>query len=370
MHPTNHAAPPSDALDRRLLLGAAGLAGIAALASRGNAGPLTPPAGAVASTAKPLAEIEPRTAVNAANTPPSATAAFRITQPGSYYLTGNIVGVAGRRGVEIAANGVTLDLAGFALQGVPGSGEGVILLLGSASGITIRNGHISGWGNAGINLQAATAFNSRVEGVTVTNNGEGILVYSHSFVTGCIVNANTGVGISAIAYCVIERCMVRGNGASGIVGGDAAVITACTANENTGNGISSFSLGYVTGCSCMNNTGDGIIVGNRNRVIDNLLFGNGVGPPLAAGIHMLATSSGRNHIEGNTCSGNGRGYSAESPNNILLRNTASLNGSNWEIVANNRVLVLVAASNAAFTGNSGGTALSPASYDPNANFTI
>jgi hypothetical protein len=49
----------------------------------------------VASTYKTLSEIEPRIALNQANTPGSASKLFRITQPGSYYLTGN----AGRRGL-------------------------------------------------------------------------------------------------------------------------------------------------------------------------------------------------------------------------------------------------------------------------------
>ena len=49
----------------------------------------TPPAGPVASTPGP----EPRTAVNAASTPGDADSLYRITQPGSYYLTENLAGV-------------------------------------------------------------------------------------------------------------------------------------------------------------------------------------------------------------------------------------------------------------------------------------
>ncbi|HYC99633.1 MAG TPA: hypothetical protein VEB22_00270, partial [Phycisphaerales bacterium] len=82
-HPAD-APGPVPPFERRLLLGAAGLAGIAALASRrAEAGPLVPPAGAVAPTAKPLGELEPRTAVNATNTPGNLTNVYRITQPGS-----------------------------------------------------------------------------------------------------------------------------------------------------------------------------------------------------------------------------------------------------------------------------------------------
>jgi hypothetical protein len=63
---------PSAPVDRRLLLGAVGLAGVAALsAGRAKAagGPLNPPAGAVSPTGKTLAEIEPRTATLATTDP-------------------------------------------------------------------------------------------------------------------------------------------------------------------------------------------------------------------------------------------------------------------------------------------------------------
>jgi len=66
------------------------------------AGPLDPPAGPVTSTYKTLTEVEPRTAINTTNTPGDADSLFKITQPGSYYLTGNITGVAAKHGIEIA----------------------------------------------------------------------------------------------------------------------------------------------------------------------------------------------------------------------------------------------------------------------------
>src|SRR5262245_4805347 len=80
------------------------------------AGPLNPPPGPVASTYKTLGEVEPRIAVNAVNTPGDAQAVFKITQPGSYYLTGNIAGVSGKSTIQIASDHVALDLGGFAIS--------------------------------------------------------------------------------------------------------------------------------------------------------------------------------------------------------------------------------------------------------------
>ncbi len=49
-------------------------------------------------------QIEPRTIVNATNTPGDAANSFIIKQPGSYYLTTNLVGVSGKGGIEILTN--------------------------------------------------------------------------------------------------------------------------------------------------------------------------------------------------------------------------------------------------------------------------
>src|SRR5437868_1893082 len=54
------------------------------------AGPLNPPAGPVAPSYKTLTEVEPRIAVNATNTPGNSAYSYRITQQGSYYLTGDV----------------------------------------------------------------------------------------------------------------------------------------------------------------------------------------------------------------------------------------------------------------------------------------
>src|SRR4051794_28495446 len=87
-------------------------------------GSLTPP-GAPAPTMKTLDQLEPRVPVSATTTPGDATSVFKITQPGSYYLTGNITGASGKHGTFIAAGNVTLDLMGFELVGVAGSLDGI-----------------------------------------------------------------------------------------------------------------------------------------------------------------------------------------------------------------------------------------------------
>src|SRR5262245_28629382 len=82
------------------------------------AGDLIPPVGPVLPTMKPLSDVEPRAAISATNTPGDGDSIFRITQPGSYYLTGNITGVAGKSALKVSyADHVTIDLAGFVING-------------------------------------------------------------------------------------------------------------------------------------------------------------------------------------------------------------------------------------------------------------
>ena len=88
-----------------VLLALLALIGMVAADVRG--GPLDPsnPPG---STQKPLSEVEPRVAVN--NLPGDATAVHIISQPGSYYLIDDVLGVTGKNGIVITSRNVTLDL--------------------------------------------------------------------------------------------------------------------------------------------------------------------------------------------------------------------------------------------------------------------
>jgi hypothetical protein len=91
--------------------GALAIALIASFAGVVRGGPLDPPA----PPASTLPLVEPRTPIRQ----PASAAGFPIviSAPGSYYLAENITGVAGSAGIWIFANGVTLDLNGFALTG-------------------------------------------------------------------------------------------------------------------------------------------------------------------------------------------------------------------------------------------------------------
>ncbi|MCC6383334.1 MAG: right-handed parallel beta-helix repeat-containing protein [Dehalococcoidia bacterium] len=368
------------------------------------AGPLNPPAGPITSTYKTLTEVEPRIAVNAANTPGTSTGVFRISQPGSYYLAGNVAGLSGKHGIEIASSGVTLDLNGFDLVGVPGSLDGVSVTSSSFTGIAVVNGSVRNWGDKGVEMQGV---GNRVERVrAVSNSVAGFGLANGCAATGCNASQNAGAGFvgafgcsftDCIAYInttdgfvttnigsTFANCLAHGSGGAGFnVGSGAALVgcsasgcagngftagitatlSGCSASLNGGHGISVASAGSVIACSSRSNALDGILVTSNATVRDNAVAANGNGGD-GANIHAIGTD---NRIESNNCTIADRGIDIDSAGNIIARNACSGNTVNWDVAAGNVILVVAATPAAAVLGNSGGTA--PGSTDPSANFT-
>ena len=163
------------------------------------AGPLNPPGGPVASTYKTLSEVEPRIAINAANTPGDAGCVFKITQPGSYYLTDDVTGVSGKDGIDIVANHVTIDLNGFSVVGVPGSLMGISNL--SYFSLSVHNGAMTAWGSYGLYNGGE---DGRFNDLTVYRNGY--------------------AGLYANVSAVVQRCVAETNGDTGIAIGTDSLI--------------------------------------------------------------------------------------------------------------------------------------------------
>ncbi len=383
-HPHNLTDATPDILNprRAMLAGLGGLAAGALLASTANAGPLTPPAGPIASTPGP----EPRIAVNAQNTPGNANALFRISQPGSYYLTGNIRGQSGRHGIEIAANGVTLDLMGFEMEGVSGSLNGIRTAAADLKNITIRNGSVRKWSANGVDLNTNAALSSRVEGILANANVNlGITVGNTTVVADCIVTENSNGGMACLSSCLILRCAVHNNSGVGMTMFLGNLIKDCSVNENSFNGIAASGPGNtVVGCCTRANGGSGIVLTNGSTIAECTASGNAVHgissgfestirnnacdsngtSGVGAGIRTFGSDS---RIDSNSCTDNRTGIECVSFGNFIARNTCSGNTTNWVIAANNTCLVINATNAPAINGDSGG--ISPGSSDPNANFT-
>jgi len=329
------------------------------------AGPLNPPAGPVTSTYKTLTEVEPRIAINLTNTPGDADSLFKITQRGSYYLTGNITGVALKHGIEITASGVTLDLSGFELAGITGMGsfDGVTVSLINLKAIAVKNGTVRGWGGRGIDLNSTSG--SSIRSIHARANvSTGIDVGgSGSVVTDCSSNENL-VGFSIGISSTIIGCTANANTTSGFITSFGATIINCTAYSNDGDGFSLAIGSSIIDSVARANSLNGIRLSTQCVARGNVCTLNTLSGILANG-----TSA---RIEGNHCAANGTGIRVSTSNCFIVRNTCSENTTNnWNIDLGNHygpIIDRTAVNPPSVIGNSAPDSLG--STHPNANFTL
>ena len=385
--------------DRRLLLGAAGLAGFAAVGKLAHArgGPITPPGGAVASTGRTMLEVEPRIPVGPTTTPGTGSATYSISQPGSYYLTGNIAGVTGKHGIEITSSNVTVDLMGFEVRGLNPGGNafsGVFAQNLGLERISVRNGRVNNWGSTCVHLGAATMCavqgvtctslftvdacirvgdSSLVEGCTVETVQTGIIAGKACAVVNCRANGCAATGVSTGTACsvtgcqaencgtvgflpgyssLVAQCTVRGggNGASGAgIRATGCTVLECSVQEGGGTGIAAVFAAVVQRCLVQECGEYGISATTGSTVCDCQCIGSG-----SHGIavvdkcdvrnnvsrnnsgHGIAVFNTGNRVEGNHCTGNDRGIDVVSTGNLIIRNSVSANsGFGYAVVANN-----------------------------------
>lgn len=145
---------------------------------------LSPPAGPVTETGRfgTLIELSQETA------PGDAGSVFRITQPGSYVLTGDIEVPVGANGILLASDDITLDLNGYAIRGVEASGNAGISVRNPSAGntliesVVIRNGLLSDLDHAvrlfeqigSIPFTTSAASGVSIEGLTIRDCTLGI----------------------------------------------------------------------------------------------------------------------------------------------------------------------------------------------------
>ena len=349
-------------------------------------GSLTPPA-APAPVMKTLDQIEPRTPIDATNTPGDASSLFQITTSGSYYLTGNVTGESGKHGISVAASNVTIDLNGFTLTGVGGSLDGIHLEPGNSK-LTVRNGNITSWAGDGVDEVDADGQDGIYEEIRASgNSGDGLRLDDKCVVRDCKLEHNSGNGMTVNGRATIRNCTANDNALNGFSFGGGSILDSvaltngnagiesfsepvliknCVAADNGTNGIRSggggkvsdciarnnaimgFDVGYystVTNCTAKNN-GWGFFAGGYCHIVGNMGEGNGNG---------IEVFDEKNRIDGNQMMNGSTGIRVDSANNLIIRNTAGNNGSNFEIAINNRygpVVDLTTSVTAAVSGSS------------------
>lgn len=260
-------------------------------------------------TMKTLDEVEPRI--------PISSLPHGISEPGSYYLTGDLTST--NNGINVNVGNVTIDLMGYALIG-PGSGTNSGIHINSVGNVEIRNGTIREFTENGIDGHGTYECKGvRVLGVRLLSNGG----------TGVILR-----GVSALGHFV-KGCIARENGANGFeIRAPGSTVVGNQAHQNGGVGMVVRYSSLVSENVAWRNTGDGIQVASGCKVIRNLCSENGYDTGDGAGIHATHSS---NNIEGNTVRGNDRGIDVDDNGSIIVKNAAKGNTVDYDIAPNNKV---------------------------------
>ncbi len=245
------------------------------------------PAGAPAPTMKALDQIEPRTLISANLTPGNLTNAYIISQPGSYYLSGNIV-VTNGNAILITTNAVTLDLNGFSICSIAPSANGSAVTSDYLESgilrqyISVMNGHI---------LSGVTNLNGVYNGSGFAN---GVLLYGDHLdvekvsVTGCL---DYGIAMSSLlGITSVESCTVDNAGSYGILAQNVRdstatqcgqcgiygfVVSQCYGQSISGTGLNA----YYSALNCYGNSagsGDGLDCGNAENCMGQSQSGTGL----------------------------------------------------------------------------------------------
>lgn len=341
------------------------------------------PVGTPAPTMKTLDQVQPSIPVDSTHTPENGSSTYVISQPGSYYLTGNLTGVLNQNTIEIGCDNVTLDLKGYSILGQvvasQSSRTGVYVSATNAANITICNGNLSQCTH-GIYISKATGV--AVQNLHVSGCSQfGIYSNVGAAISHCVINENINAGIrleagggtidhcrlvgnkSMAIYCplgaTISDCDATSNTSEGFRGAyvtlsgcvalnnqfgitlDKSTITGCTASKNSAYGIYGDSnlisgclvmengngmrinLSTVQNCQVDANLQDGIMVSDDSRIVNNKCTANGL-----AGIDVsFIGSHGGNRVEGNTLTQNKYGLQVDSGNtkNLIIGNSSSQN---------------------------------------------
>ncbi len=340
-----------------------------AATSVASAGSLMPPVGPVAPTPGP----EPRVAINLINTPGDANSVYKITQPGSYYLAGNLSAPAGMACIEIDADDVAIDLNGFSLVGVSGSLSGVADrttdLVPPVLNMTVHNGTITGFGR-GMDLNESR--NVKIDSIIFHGNSNGIEVGSGCVVTNCMFREATGYGIFSQGGALVSQCIAFDTDIGFSV--DDGVVVDCVAKSNR-IGFAGSSTSF-THCAAISNSEIGVDLGTNSVLRDCTVETTKVGVAINGRSTQVLDCSI------STCTSAGIRMTGLGSDSRLVGNTLSdiVNGSNPLVTAivvgagSNRVLIerntvtqmygalQVSGSSCVIVGNRFGNSLSPSNF--------
>ena len=208
--------------------------------------------------------------------PTQITACTTIAVPGSYILANNLSSFGDC--IVIATSYVTLDLNGFAMEGLGKGGSAVTEQPGNSfHAITVRNGNIVRYARAillaksvAVTVERITAMDNTSDAVTTgddsivrdsamqSNGGNGLRMGMRALVRGNTVSMNGGIGVSAGMGAQIVDNTIGHNKASGIVADEGANVVHNVSRNNGADGIFVECPSAVVGNAATNNLGQNL----------------------------------------------------------------------------------------------------------------
>ena len=182
--------------------------------------------------------------------------------------------------------------------------------------------------------------------VAANNTRHGFRLSNGNTVLGCSAYINTGDGINASSGCTIADCSAYDNTGSGITTASRCTITRCTSHDNTLLGIGVNSACTISECTAAVN-GTNIGVTADCHVLNNTCVGAGFG--VGVGIQVVHNSGFGNRLDGNTASSLAIGFDVKDSGNLIVRNSAYNNATDYSITNNNSVGGIVDVTGNGFT---------------------
>ena len=195
-----------------------------------------------------------------------------ISLPGSYVLTSDLtVNGLDTHGIDVFFDDVTIDLAGFTIQGgcpvagcSAGAGNG-LAVYAPGNRNEVRDGRVRGFALGGVALGTRSritrlmAHDTGGLGISTGSwadiadsqshsnpHGAGISAGSNSLIRGCVAHSNGQGGISAGAHSIILDSIARINGGSaGITAASGTLVLGNTSAANSSNGIRATGTGSL-----------------------------------------------------------------------------------------------------------------------------
>jgi hypothetical protein len=176
-----------------------------------------------------------------------------IDESGEYQLTADITNAEADACLDVQAENVTIDGNGYAIDGVDGTGAGVIV-----NGATVTNLDVTGFED-GFRLVAG----GTVDGITATENANGVYF---SQVGGTVTDSTLVENDNGVRTSVAEG-----------TGGESSIVVQGSALSNNGNGANVFYSDVTFEDNVIeNNAEDGVFAQDGELVlVENSIRSNG-----------------------------------------------------------------------------------------------